>query len=93
MSDRILVQHPDSTKRGTNIDRAKYDIMRHFILDTLRAHPNLSFADLRRLADDTLTDFDGSVGWYLTTVKLDLEARGEVERSKGSPQRLRLVGE
>ena len=36
--------------------------------------------------------FDGSINWYVTTVKLDLEARGVVERIPGkSPQRLRLV--
>ncbi len=38
-------------------------------------------------------DFEGSVGWYATTVKLDLEARGLIERMPGeSPQVLRLTG-
>lgn len=37
--------------------------------------------------------FEGSIPWYVTTVKLDLEARGEIERIRqSSPQRLRLVG-
>ena len=36
--------------------------------------------------------FDGSITWYVTTVKLDLEARGLIERiPRSSPQRLRLV--
>lgn len=35
--------------------------------------------------------FDGSVGWYVTTIKLDLEARRLIERVPGkSPQRLQL---
>jgi hypothetical protein len=39
--------------------------------------------DLRRL---------GSLTWYTVTVKLDLEARGEIERVPGvQPQRLRRV--
>lgn len=35
----------------------------------------------------------GSVGWYTTTVKLDLEARGEIARVESArPQRLvRLI--
>jgi hypothetical protein len=37
--------------------------------------------------------FEGSVSWYVTTVKLDLETRGVVERVPGQkPQRLRLAG-
>ena len=33
----------------------------------------------------------GSVGWYTTTVKLELEVRGEIEREpRSNPQRLRL---
>jgi hypothetical protein len=41
-----------------------------------------------RLGDD----WDGSVGWYVTAVKLDLEARNEIHRLPGvSPQRVRLA--
>ena len=37
-------------------------------------------------------NFDGSIGWYVTTVKLDLEARGVIERVPNvTPQQLRLV--
>jgi hypothetical protein len=37
-------------------------------------------------------NFDGAVGWYTTTVKLDLEARGVIQRiPKSSPQRLRMA--
>ncbi len=32
--------------------------------------------------------FDGSVMWYYTTVKLDLEARGEIRRVPGSRPQL-----
>jgi len=42
-----------------------------------------------RLAADERANL-GSTGWYTTTVKLDLEAKGEIERVPGStPQRLR----
>lgn len=37
-------------------------------------------------------NFDGSIGWYYTTIKLDLEARREIERIPGSkPQLIRMV--
>ena len=36
--------------------------------------------------------FEGSVTWYVTTVKLDMEARGEVKRVPHSrPQLIKLV--
>lgn len=36
--------------------------------------------------------FEGSVTWYVTTVKLDMEARGEVKRVLNSrPQLVKLV--
>jgi hypothetical protein len=42
------------------------------------------------LPEDELDQL-GSVSWYTTTVKLDLEVKGEIERIPGSsPQRLRL---
>ncbi|MCZ7544494.1 MAG: hypothetical protein M5R40_13685 [Anaerolineae bacterium] len=54
----------------------------------------MTFADLIPAVDAALAgDFDGSVGWHVTTVKLDLEARGLIERVPQSrPQRLRRAG-
>ena len=35
---------------------------------------------------------EGSISWYVTTVKLDLEARGLIERvPRSRPQRLRMA--
>jgi hypothetical protein len=57
------------------------------------ALPGVHFGELRRLVQEQLSQGElerlGSVGWYTTTVKLDLEARREIERVPGSrPQRL-----
>ena len=41
----------------------------------------------RRLAADE-RDGLGSVSWYTTVVKLDLEVKGELRRLSSSPQRL-----
>jgi len=40
------------------------------------------------------SSFDGSISWYVTTVKLDAEARGLIQRvPKSRPQRLRLAAD
>lgn len=49
--------------------------------------------DSPQIVRDELTEVQldglGSVSWYVTTVKLDLEVKGELERvAKSSPQRL-----
>ena len=93
MSDRIMTLHPEG-KQGVKISRQKYDVMRQAILEALRVHGEMTFTDLaedvRRNLEST---FEGSINWYVTTVKLDLEARGEIMRiPKKTPQRLRLVG-
>ena len=54
----------------------------------------MDFKDLPAAVESALErPFDGSVSWYVTTVKLDLEARGVIVRvPKARPQRLRLAG-
>ena len=92
MDDRIMTLHPQG-KQGVRIDRAKYDVIRDAILAVLREGGDVRFGGLADTVRDRLASaFDGSVSWYVTTVKLDLEARGEIERVPGSrPQRLRLA--
>lgn len=91
MEEKILTLHPEG-KKGANISRAKYDLMRQTILDIVGADEGITFTEMTTAAEEKLTgNFDGSIGWYATTVKLDLEARGEIERIPGrSPQQLRL---
>ena len=46
----------------------------------------------RAVEKDLRGTFEGSVTWYVTTVKLDLEARGTLKRVPNSrPQLVRLV--
>jgi hypothetical protein len=77
------------------IDRTVYEAFRKAILKIVPASGDgLPFRDLApRVASrlpGAVRDSIGSVNWYATTVKLDLEARGEIERIPGSrPQRLR----
>ena len=91
--DRILTLHPNPSKSGVNIDGEKYEAVRRAILGALRAHGTLTFTALvGRLEQELSAGFAGSIPWYVTTIKLDLEARGLIERIPGRrPQQIRLV--
>lgn len=91
--ERIMTLHPDEGKSGVNISKHKYDAMHAAILKALEEEDEPTFHGLGDAVGRQLEgNFDGSIGWYYTTVKLDLEARGVIERVRGSrPQRLRLV--
>lgn len=91
--EKVMTLHPDEDKSGVNISKLKYDDMRSAILKALEEKDELTFSELGDAVGRQLAGhFDGSIGWYFTTVKLDLEARGVIERVKGNrPQRIRLV--
>lgn len=92
--DRIHTLHPDPEKDGVRILHWKYDAVREAILEAVpREEPGLAFKELagrvRSALDPTILEDLGSVAWYTVTVKLDLEARGELARVEGArPQRL-----
>ena len=90
--DRIVTLHPHG-KGVVSVSRQKYEIVRDTILDTMKSAGEITFLELFNTVIQKLTgDFEGSIGWYVTTVKLDLEARGIIERNTSTnPQRLRLA--
>jgi len=73
--------------------RRRYDVISDFLMQKIKKHKVISYSDLNDMAVEELTDsFDGKVPWYVVTVKLDLEARGIIERVHGrSPHEVRLV--
>ena len=91
--EKILTLHPEEDKQGVNISRSKYEMIRQAILNAIRSQGSISFQGLVSLIDYNLRNrFEGSIPWYVTTVKLDLEARGEIERLPGpGEQNLRLT--
>lgn len=93
MGETIMTLHPDPTKQGVNIDKDKYDVMREAILECIGTRGEMPFKELADGVTEYLDGkFDGSVGWYVTTVKLDLEARSVIERVAGQKtQVLRAV--
>ena len=91
MEEKILTLHPEG-KQGVNISKTKYEVMRQAILDIVGANEGITFTDMTTTIEEKLAgNFDGSIPWYVTTVKLDLETRGEIKRIPGSnPQQLQL---
>ena len=92
MRDMIRTLHPEK-KQGVNISKEKYEIICKAILSTLQAHKEITFMNLSRAVEKEVNgNFEGSVTWYVTTVKLDLEARGKVKRVPNSrPQLVKLA--
>ncbi len=92
MSERIMTLHPDG-KQGVNIEKVKYEAMRQAIITALQASQPQTFSGLEKAVSAQLEgNFDGSISWYFTTVKLDLEARRVLERVPGArPQQICLA--
>lgn len=85
--EKILTLHPEESKQGVNISRTKYEMIRQAILDAVRSQGTITYQGLVSLVEYNLRNrFEGSIPWYVTTVKLDLEARGEIERIPGSKE-------
>lgn len=91
--EKILALHPDPNKKGVSISKVKYERIRKAILQTLNENETVRFQDLSQEVERRLKEpFDGSISWYVTTVKLDLEARAVIERVPGrSPQEIQKI--
>ncbi len=88
--------HPEAGKQGTKIDVAKYEAMKAALLAVVPATGDgVRFMDLGEAVEPHLPAelfANASISWYVVTVKLDLEARGLIERVPGArPQRVRRV--
>lgn len=91
MEEKVQTKHPDSKKRGANISKEKYDMIRASIIECLKKK-ELSYVELSKCIRETLKGrFEGSIEWYVEVVKLDLEARKIVERINTKPQIYRLI--
>ena len=95
MDEKIACRTPAKDRDGvTNIPKWKFEVLEVAILDVLK-QGDCPFADLKekvrvRLDGDELNRL-GSLGWHLTTVKLEMEVRGDIKRLDGvSPQMLTL---
>lgn len=88
---KVLTLHPQG-KQGRSIDRFKYELTRQAILDCLQERDMTQDELVRCVVVRLQNRFEGSKGWYMESVKLDLEARKVIERYKAKPRdRYRIV--
>lgn len=89
-NEKILTKHPQK-KKGWNIDKTKFNVIKKSIVDCLK-NKELRFTQLTQQISKKLKGkFQGSFPWYVEVVKLDLEARKIIERvPKTKPQLYRL---
>lgn len=97
-TDKEMFQalHPDPAKQGPRVTRKNYEAYREALLQVIPANEDgIPFMELSQAVEPHVPAeilSDTSPGWWTTTVKLDLEARGLIERvpTKGK-QRVRKV--
>lgn len=88
--------HPDPTKNGTRVTKSTFEAYRAAMLKvvptTEEGVPFTGLSDaVAEHVDPELLETT-SAGWWTTVVKLDLEARGVIERIPGKGrQRVRRV--
>jgi len=80
-------------KQNVRIDKNKYEAVHNAILLNLQRYGSMTFTQLGALVEEDLRNiFSGSIIWYYTTVKLDMEARGEIRRVPNSrPQLIEVL--
>jgi hypothetical protein len=83
MNEKIQLQHP-AGKKAVKIDTDKYIVIKNAIIKSLKKKVELTHTELLDSVVDVLAkskaDFEGAVGWYMESVKLDLEATKIIER-------------
>jgi hypothetical protein len=87
METKIQLLHP-AGKHAVRMDKTKYDILSKSIFYCLKnkslSHKELLEAIILYFKKNKIK-FEGSVGWYMESVKLDLEAKKEIIRIGGKP--------
>ena len=92
--EKVICETPTPGKKSTRIDKWKYEAVRRAILKSVpKNKTGIVFKTLPDQVELHLKPEEkaklGSVGWYTTCVKLDLEVKGKIQRVVGrSPQRL-----
>jgi hypothetical protein len=90
---RIEIRNPNHPGYSKMVDAAMYEAMKRAYLAVLPPEPpGLTIAEIRPRLEAALPDdlYPGGakVGWWSKAVQMDLEAKGIVNRIKGSPLRL-----
>ena len=88
--ETIQTLHPQAGKTNKKISLVKYNTIKDQLLKILKKKA-LTHTDLMEALYENVKDsFEGGVQWYGETVKLDLEARGIIERTSEKPQKYQV---
>lgn len=82
--------HPIAGKTNKKISLRKYDFIKGHLLEILASNALTHTQLMEELYARVKDTFEGGVQWYGETVKLDLEARQLIERTKDKPEKYRL---
>jgi len=88
---RIQLRNGVTGKKGRDVERAKYEIVRKEMLAVVpKRPPGIPLTDLKsRIVERVGKRLrPGSHDWWTMAVKLHLEAAGEIKRIGAAPQRL-----
>lgn len=89
--EKIQTLHPVPGKTNKNIARDKYELVKTHLLAILEKTEPTHLELMEALYQRIGKTFDGGVQWYGETVKLDLEARKMIERTKAKPERYKKL--
>ena len=87
---QIQTLHPERGKKNKSIPTEKYKIMKAAILDVLHHSEPTHTKLVQKLTENLKYKFTENISWYAMTVKLDLEAKHIIERTKSKPQKYRI---
>lgn len=79
--EKIQTLHP-AGKKAPRITVEKYEMMHAAISEVLSEHAEINFTDALHEVERKLGGrFPGKVAWYYVTVKMDMEAKGQLRSS------------
>ena len=88
--EQIQTLHPIAGKTNKKIALDKYQTIREQLIAILKKNQPTHTEMMELLYQRVKDSFVGGVQWDGETVKLDLEARGIIERFDAKPERYRL---
>jgi hypothetical protein len=89
--NKIQTLHPEAGKVNKVISIEKYEMMKTAMLEILQVSNPTHTELMEELYVRLNKTFTGNVQWHGETVKLDLEARGMIQRSNSKPQKYSLT--
>lgn len=90
-AEQIQTLHPIPGKTNKHIALEKYEVIKTQILAILSQNELTHTELMEQLYANVKDTFVGGVQWYGETVKLDLEARKIIERTKSKPEKYRCT--